>query len=664
MQLHPHVPPIDLPQSFHILMEKIQVGQMVVNQSQNKKIIAVMGNVGSGKSTLINDLCGCDIHSTDPKKLGIRSLQRRITVVKAPAEGGSKEELIAIQHINKKDSFLPALATDAADNIYCEFSGFLGDSSFEINIARAIILPAVLNNVSQLKIVLLISYSSLQDKKMNRLSGIIHTCSQLFGSREIFQKHLSSVLLGVTQVPSLSHEDEGKRKSIRQLKEYIASLAEGSEEEEIFSQLAEKLFIYAPIQADSLCYENASQREDIFSLITNLTTMDRPLSFQAVITAEDLNHLDKICRAIGQQIGSITEKKELADSDFQQLAAMKQLLNPVALLRHQPHIALCLERIQTILTDRFKMLAAKFNHLCEQEDPASFKTAQTLLQDIERGLKYFDPATRQFLLKLFQEPLGQNETGPTQLIGAALIQNALHNQRLQDLTLAAKGEAERLGDRLQSVVREFDIQTSKMSQSLHALAKRLENECSAGDLSAASLSKAHALLSFTQFTKETIHTTSQQCIDLEKKGAHGVFSNFQQTLEVALYARKLEIDFMGQQLDLIQRQMDHEQMIFFKIHTIKLKEEMVLFDQLLQIQEQEQMAIHRDLYRESASIEQRLRELRLTTEISQQEQRVYNDHRRRMTCLKIKGLRETHRLDVEARCHLAKLLVEAQNSRE
>lgn len=562
MQFNPNAPRIDSHQSLGIVMEKIQAGQMVINQLRNKKIIAVIGNGGAGKSTLINDLCGCDIHPTDPKKLGIRSLQRRIAVVKAPAEGGSKDELIAIQHINKKDSFLPALATDAADNIYCEFSGFLGQSSFEINIARAIILPAILNSVAQLKIVILINYSSLQDKKMKRLSKIVHTCSQLFGSRETFQKHLSSVLLGITQVPSLSHEDEGERKSISHLKEYIVATAEGEEEQEILSQLAEKLFIYAPIQADSRCYDNTSQREDIFPRITNLTAIDHPPPFQAVITEEDLIRLDEICRLIGQQIGSITGKQELADGDFQQLALMKQLLNPVALLRHHPHVLLCLERIQTILTDRFKLLAAKFNHLCEQEDPASFKTAQTLLQNIERGLKHFDQGTRQFLLKLFEEPLHQNETGPTQLIGAALIQNALHNQRLQDLTLAAKGEAERLGDRLQSVVREFDIQTGSMSRSLHALAERLENECRAGELSAVSLSKAHALLSFTQFMKETIRNTSQQCIDLEKKGAHGVFSNFQQTLEVALYARKLEIDFMGQQLDLIERQIDHEQMIF------------------------------------------------------------------------------------------------------
>lgn len=652
MQLDPRSQSINLHRSLSKVEEKIQAGYEFANQLQNRTVIAVMGTGGSGKSILINDLCGCDIQQKNPKEFGVRSLQRHIAIVKPPAEGGVKEELVPIHHENIEET-IPSLAKDTEGNIYCEFPGFFVDSSFETNIARAITLPTVLNSVAQLKIVILISYSSLLDKKIKKLSKILNTCSQLFGSKAKFQKHLSSILLGINQVPSLSPDDE--RKPIKELKQYIVDTAE-NDQVEILSSLTEKLFIYAPIQIDSLCYDNTSQREDILLRIKSLTAINPPVPFQTAMTDEDLHHVDVICRAMGQQIAFITEKQELTDGDFQRLSTMKQLLTPLALLGQHPDVEIRLENIQTILTDHFKSIAGEFNRLCDQEDIASFKIAQAMLKNTERGLRHFDPSTRQFLLKLFEQPLQASQVGITQLMGLTLVRNATHSQRMHDLVMAVKEEAERLGDRLQAVVSEFETRTREMSKSLHALAQKIENECRNGDLSSESLSKAYTLLSLTQFTKEIIHTTSEQCIDLEKKGAHGIFSNFQQTLEVALYARKLEIDFISQKLELLDNQLDHEWMIFIKGHSAALREEVVLFDQLLQLQEQEQMTANRGLHRESEFLQHKLREQRLNTEMVQQEEEIYTTYRRRMVSLQVEGLKGIYHLDAEARCQLTRFL--------
>ncbi|KIC77196.1 hypothetical protein DB41_CS00030 [Neochlamydia sp. TUME1] len=633
-------------ESLAVLMEAIRCGKSVAGQATNKNIIAIIGLAGVGKSTLVNDLGGCDLISKRPRELGFYG-PNKVVVVKPQLQGGRRDEIAPIRHNDSpQTTFLPQFATDEGE-IYCDFPGFLETNSYEIGVAKAVTLQTIFNTAGTLKVIALISYPSLLADKAKGLADLLQICTHLFGSKENLLRHASSVLLGVTQLPS------GEKEPLEDLKAFISDARGDPLDRKICARLAQQLFIYDPLNNPHLKYAGASSREDIIQQVRHLPSIEHPSNFKVVLSPSDLLGLDNLLDIFKKKIIEITKKQELSDDDFKQLATYQASLKPLNFLEKR-HVSRMLENLQEILTIKFRHLLWEYSRLYEAGDVKSFQ----LLKTIDAGLRHFDPHTKEGLLQLIDEELhsSPDSSQSAQPLKTASLQHVKHTQRLMNIVLAANAEVERLGTILLTNVQQFAEQTYQLSQSLHSLVDKLEQELKAVGLSANRIAQAHCLINFAQFSRQIIQDTSWQCLSLEKKAAAGIWSDFKGTLELALYARKLEIDHLTAHWELVEKQDDHHWAIFMKLHAGKLKEETQLYNQLLQVEELKRQTNITAMSREIASLQQGNREIQVIQELSQKEQEIYQKHQQKMYCLELEKTGQSIRFDVQARCQLVELL--------
>ncbi|WP_213156044.1 GTPase [Neochlamydia sp. AcF65] len=632
-------------ESLAVLMEGIRHGQNVASQAANKHIVAFIGLTGAGKSTLVNDLCGCDLLFKRPRELGFCGLSK-VAAVKPHHQGGKLDEITPIRHSGySQTTFLPQFVTNEQAT-YCDFPGFLEQDSYEIGIAKAVTLPTIFNTAQTLKVIILISYASLRADKAKGLTDLLYLCSHLFGSKENLLKHVSSILLGVTQLPSVESE------LVDDLKAFISNVGDPLDRE-VCSQLAQRLFIYEPLPTFPMKNAGASSREDIIQRIRHLPSIGHPSHFKVVLSPSDLQGLDTLLSIFKEKITHITSKPELSDHDFKQLATYLASLMPLNFLENQ-HISTLMENLQEILTAKFRHLLEEFSRLYEAEDMKSFQ----LLKDMDAGLRHFDSSTKKRLLKLFDDELRSSaDIGlQAQLLKTTSLQYVKHSQQLMNIVLAANAEVERLGALLFTNAQQFADQTYQLSQSLHSLTDKLEEELKEGGLSANRMAQAHCLFGFARLSLQIIQDTSWQCLSLEKKAATEMGSELKETLKLAFHARKLEIDDLTKQYELVEKQKDHKWAIFMKLHAGKLKEETQLYNQLLQVEELKRQTNTAAMRQEIASWQQRNREIQAIQELSQKEQEIYQKHQQSMYCLELENIGKSIRFDVQARCQLAELL--------
>ncbi|MBS4167417.1 hypothetical protein [Parachlamydia sp. AcF125] len=632
-------------ESLAVLMEGIRCGQNVASQAVNKDIVAIIGLAGAGKSTLVNDLCGCDLLSKRPRELGFSALSN-VVEVKPQYQGGKRDEVVPIRHRSSPQvNFLPQFATNEG-HFYCDFPGFLDCDSYEIGTAKSVTLQTILNAAKSLKVIILTSYSSLVADRARKFTELLEICIDLFGSKEKLLKNASSILVGVTQVPS------GEIESLEDLKAYISKMPDPIERK-ICSQLAQRLFIYDPLNNSHLKDAGAGPGEEIKRQIDRLPSIEHSSEFKAALSPSDLLGLDELLGFFKKKVDEIIAQPELLDQDFKQLAVYHASLRPLCFLENR-HVSMQLENLQESLLTKFRHLLWEYSRLYEAGEVRSFQ----ILKTINAGLCHFDSATKERLLQLIDEELHSSSKGgqPSQPLRTASLEYVKRTQRLMDMVLAANTEIERLGGILFTNVQQFATQTYQLSQSLHSLVHKVEQELKEVGLSAARIAQVHCLIHFAQFSRQIIQDTSWQCLSLEKKGAMAIWSEFKGALELALYARRQEIDQLAQQWELIAKQDDHDWAILMKVHAGKLRQETQLYNQLLQVEELKRQTNIAAMSREIAALQQRNIEIQAMQELSREEQEIYYKHQQKIHCLELGQPDQRIRFDVQARCQLAELL--------
>ena len=166
-----------------------------------------------------------------------------------------------------------------------------------------------------------------------------------------------------------------------------------------------------------------------------------------------------------------------------------------------------------------------------------------------------------------------------------------------------------------------------------------------------------ALFSLASRTLEVFVSSAKQTNQLTIRGADLGYRQFKEVVEVALYARKMEIELVKEKLDLLIKQDEHEWQTALSIHVLKLKEETSRYDQMLQIQDLTRQQQHLETTQKLEHLTHGYKKIESASIFSREEEAVYCKHQRELCFLEFENLQITHRMDVDARCQIADLLI-------
>jgi hypothetical protein len=648
-------------QKITLIREGIYNGEQEANKAKGKEIICLMGNPGSGISTMANYLLGCTLEKKSPQDLGLIDLQK-VVVVKPKSEGGILDEVMPIRHRTKKllPSYIPQLASDEQGRIYCDCPGFSTHRSFELNIASAINIKNILISAESIKILLMISFDSLMADKARGLAKLIKISVELLGSTQNLIKHKNSILFCITKVPKGSILFGGKtfQEPIKELHDWMLdSISKDKDEKAVLQCLTERLFIYDPLD-QPLKFKGSWKKIDILKEIDSLEPIKKIADlFKTVLSAEEEHGLYSICEDIGTKIKKTLKKKELVEEDFKIAALFQDSLNKLEILNHL-RISRLIQDVRSIIKDQFEKMVLEFDRCFLEDNLEGIKKAQSHLQKIQQALQHFDRDVKQTVYQMLEDSsnrTNKNLSSATQLMKAHTVKHQKINWQMQDLILATNNEVEKMGDRLSKNLQEFSVQGGQLYKSLEGLMEQIKKEFQ-NQLKPERIHLVWSLFRLAKNSLELIKDSSSQYLTLEKKASELGFKNFQGTLEIALYARKLEIDHVKDQLEILIKQEDHTLALNLQSHTQKLKEESQKFNQLLQIKELESQKNDTQIKQELAFIEQDFVEIEERGKLFAKKQTLENQHQKKLCLLEIKGLKEMHRMDVEARCKLAEFL--------
>ena len=380
---------LNFEESIALMTECIKRGDTQAVQAEGQELIVLIGNTGAGKSTFGNYASGCTMKRVNPKTLGIKGIEN-VVVVKPFSEGGLIDEIMPIGHSKKTMTFMPQITKKHNGFTFCDCPGFLDNRGIEINIANAVNIKKAFEQSKGVKVVMLINYHTLKADRSRGLNDMFKICSDLFGSTENLIKYQDSLLLGITGIPQAVHMDE-ETPSFADLKEWIAE----QEVEDPFAQqalicLAQKVFIYDPLDNPNLQYNGAWDRKTILQNIGNLTLIDTPDQiFKTVLTPEDKMGLVGICTQIEKRMHEIFFQKNLIEEDFKNVAGYQKGLCQLEIIEH-PHVIKLISNVRNTISSHFKNMVHNFERHCLSNAKALSNEAETLLTQLKSGIQHFD----------------------------------------------------------------------------------------------------------------------------------------------------------------------------------------------------------------------------------------------------------------------------------
>ncbi len=97
---------LSVAESIDVIHDCIQAGKQRAEEAAGRDIIIFLGNTGSGKSTTINYLAGCEMEYIDREAVGIKEGEGEIARVKYSSP---KKALMQIGHTNQSMTFMPTI---------------------------------------------------------------------------------------------------------------------------------------------------------------------------------------------------------------------------------------------------------------------------------------------------------------------------------------------------------------------------------------------------------------------------------------------------------------------------------------------------------------------------------------------------------------------------
>lgn len=220
----------------------------------NEGIVLILGNTGSGKSTLFNALGNKNLTSIKNK---FRKNHFFIDV-----ENCTK---FKIGHENNKSETHVPNMIKIQDNVIFDCPGLEDTRGFEFDIANQFFISRIVNNAIKLKIILTISDQELYSTRGNAIKKILKSINKMFGNLD---KLTDNMLLVFTKVNGYDKIDD----YINDLKQQIIEQSDSDKKyREILSTLIDKNHIYffrSPEQ------EGQIDKNDILNIVNILNKIE------------------------------------------------------------------------------------------------------------------------------------------------------------------------------------------------------------------------------------------------------------------------------------------------------------------------------------------------------------------------------------------------------
>jgi len=306
----------------------------------------------------------------DAKELGIKCLQTSVVVVRSKLEGGQRNEVMPIGHDKTSKTFMPQIAADLGYPVlaYCDCPGFFDNRGPEINIANAVNIKLALQEAKCVKVLILISFKSLEADRGRGLADMLNICLQLFGSKANLERFKDALLLGVTQAP--------KEQDLNALREWLIA---GTDE--VFKVFSKRLFLYDPLNRGGsdfwLQYQCATKIAELMGIPQSRSkTM-----FQTVLTADDLQKLEEIVTLQSNML-----LKELNCGDYGKAGSCWQVLQKLRVIENtyvEQKLRSVQQRLRTVIADD----CARFRGYAETYE---FEKAKEQLAALRDMISHFD----------------------------------------------------------------------------------------------------------------------------------------------------------------------------------------------------------------------------------------------------------------------------------
>lgn len=373
-------------QSLALLMHCIALGKAQATLAAGKQLVFLLGNTGAGKSTFANYLCGCTLQRVWPKMIGLVGYEE-VVVVKPVAQGGGREEAVAIGHGSASKTFMPQIASGLQGVNFCDCPGFFDNRGWEIKIANAVNVKNMANASADVRVILLISFDSIKTERGRGLKELFKTACTLFGNIETLVQCKGSILFGITHIP---RTQSTSLQPIDDLKQTLCADETLTELERWGLQhLVEQLFIFDPLDAP-LIYEGALKQGDVLQAIAHLMPLQNPRNFfRTALMSEELQELESLAHGIKSAMAAIFNQGRLTASDFHHLSAYLESLQNLSVLEHPATLRIVDEAREQVIR-YFDTLKHHFDLQCQQGHEAISQEAGATLKSIREGIQYFD----------------------------------------------------------------------------------------------------------------------------------------------------------------------------------------------------------------------------------------------------------------------------------
>jgi hypothetical protein len=309
-------------QSITLLNHCVELGEQNSAPAAEKVVSIFAGNAGSGKSTALNALLGCQMKAVRPRELGLPGTGRVFIV---DPESPREEVLPIGHHVRQSQTFLPQIVQtpDEPNSAYCDCPGFSDTRGAEINIANAINIRKILQQATGVKAVFLAEYTDFIDGRGSSIRNMEAMCKKMFGGADNLRRYQNSVLLGITKAPFYDEDEPLTRNTVREL-------LTGSDSD-IAAILANRIFLFDPLDraADNPDFWSMQRCRIEIAQLGHIPQQQAANLFQTALTDGDQVHLLDTVRALQPKIiNAITQV------DVTALGQHWQLLQRLRVIEH------------------------------------------------------------------------------------------------------------------------------------------------------------------------------------------------------------------------------------------------------------------------------------------------------------------------------------------
>ena len=340
-----------------LLTDCVRYGQVNAKALSDKDVIVVLGNTGSGKSTFVNYLAGCQL-----EEKWIEGQLEPVLEVLSTASGGERDEVAPIGHSVSK-TFIPQIV--AVDRrVYCDCPGFRDNRGPEISIANAVNIKQALSQAQSLRMVVLVNYHSLLADRANSFRESLSTLEDLLGSEAAISTYQESLLLGISKCPGGSTRE--------QLRKGIAPHIPES-----LSFLKDRLFVFNPLSPEA-----GWDRTGCLGALDGLAPVTEPSSILSVsLSDSDKNALHGLGGLIEDELADALSKDNVGTA-----SSCLRCLERLSVLEHEA-INQLRSSIQIRISSWLKDQESEFLRLYAKHD---FPGAEKLLETLDKAVASFD----------------------------------------------------------------------------------------------------------------------------------------------------------------------------------------------------------------------------------------------------------------------------------